>query len=122
MRRKQTIIAAVLVTVLCAASALSQGKGKAAQEKAPAKTTITITNTKFEPKTVTIKAGSEVTWENKEGTHTVTADDDSWASPTLTAGKSHTQKFSKPGKYPYYCAFHGSKGGHNMAGVINVTR
>lgn len=122
MRRKQTIIAAVLVVVLCAVAALSQGKGKAAQEKAPAKTTITLTNTKFEPKTVTVKAGSEVTWENKEGVHTVAADDGSWASPTLNAGKSFSHKFDKPGKHPYYCTFHGGKGGHNMAGVINVVR
>jgi plastocyanin len=33
----------------------------------------------------------------------------------------YSYKFDKPGKYPYYCTFHGGKGGHNMAGVVNVT-
>jgi plastocyanin len=111
MRIKQTIIVAALAALLCAAAALSQDKGK-----------VIITNNKFEPKTTTIKAGSEVIWENKEGTHTVTADDGSWESSTLTAGQTYSHKFDKPGKYPYYCAFHGGKGGHNMAGVVNVTR
>ncbi len=111
MRMKQTIIVAALAALLCAAAAFSQDKGK-----------VTITNNKFEPKTVTIKAGSEVIWENKEGTHTVTADDGSWGSSTLTAGQTYSHKFDKPGKYPYYCTFHGGKGGHNMAGVVNVTR
>ena len=122
MRIKQTIFVAFLATLLCATVALSQKKKMASQEKAPGGAKVTITNNKFEPKTVTIKAGSEVTWENKEGTHTVGADDDSWTSSALTAGKSYSQKFDKPGKYPYYCAFHGSKGGHDMSGVVNVTR
>ncbi|HEY7184418.1 MAG TPA: plastocyanin/azurin family copper-binding protein [Blastocatellia bacterium] len=110
MRIKRTVILAVLAALLCAAAALSQGNGK-----------VIATNNKFEPKTITIKAGSEVTWENKEGTHTVTADDDSWASSTLTVGQTYSHKFDKPGAYKYYCVFHGGKGGQGMAGVINVT-
>jgi plastocyanin len=117
MRIKRTIIVAAVAALLCAA-ALSKDKGKASQEKAK----VAITNNKFEPKTITVKAGSEVTWENKEGSHTVTADDGSWTSSTLTAGQTYSHKFDKPGKYPYYCTFHGGKGGHNMAGVVNVTR
>ena len=120
MRIKQTIVVAVLAALLCGAVALSQEKSVASQEKGAAK--VTVTNNKFEPKTVTVKAGSEVIWENKEGTHTVTADDGSWASAGLTAGKTFSHKFDKPGKYPYYCSFHGGKGGHDMAGVVNVTR
>jgi len=110
MRIRRTVILAVLAALLCAAAALSQGKEK-----------VIVTNNKFEPKTITIKAGSEMTWENKEGTHSVTADDDSWASPALTAGQTYSHKFDKPGAYKYYCGFHGAKDGHNMAGVINVT-
>jgi len=118
MRIKRTIIVEVVAVLLCVAVALSQDKGKTSQEKGK----VTITNNKFEPKTITVKAGSEVAWENKEGSHTVTADDGSWTSSTLTAGQTYSHKFDKPGKYPYYCTFHGAKGGHNMAGVVNVTR
>ena len=114
---KRTIIVVAVAALVCA-TALSKDKGKASQEKAK----VAITNNKFEPKTITVKAGSEVTWENKEGSHTVTADDGSWTSSTLTAGQTYSHKFDKPGKYHYYCAFHGAKGGHNMAGVVNVTR
>ena len=59
---------------------------------------------------------------DKEGTHTVTADDDSCTSAALTAGKTYSQKFDKSGTYPFYCSFHGGKGGHDMSGVVNVTR
>jgi plastocyanin len=118
MRIKRTIIVVAVAALLCAAAVLSKDKGKASQEKGK----VTITNNKFEPKMITVKVGSEVVWENKEGSHTVTADDGSWTSSTLTAGQTYSHKFDKPGKYPYYCTFHGAKGGRNMAGAVNVTR
>jgi plastocyanin len=121
MQGKQTILMSVLAMVLCFATAISQNKANASQEKASEGAKVTITNNKFEPKTITVKAGSEVTWENQEGSHTVSADDGSWNSGALTAGKTYSYKFDKPGKYPYYCGFHGSKGGHEMAGVVIVT-
>ena len=84
--------------------------------------TVTISNFQFTPKVVRIKAGSEVTWQVKEGSHTVSADDGAFTSPTLSAGKKFSYTFSKPGTYRYYCSFHGSKGGHDMAGTVIVTR
>ena len=122
MQRKQTIIIAVLATVLCFATAISKNMANASQEKASGGAKVTIFNNRFEPKTITVKAGSEVTWENKEGAHTVTADDGSWNSAALTAGKTYSYKFDKPGNYPYYCGFHGGRGGHEMSGVVIVTK
>jgi plastocyanin len=121
MQGKQMIITAVLATALCFATTLSQDKASASQEKASGEAKVIITNNKFEPKTITVKAGTEVTWENKEGAHTVSADDGSWKSAALTAGKTFSYKFDKPGKYPYYCGFHGGMGGREMSGVVNVT-
>ena len=91
-------------------------------EPAVAAATVSISNFQFAPKVVRIKAGSEVTWEVKEGTHTVTADNGDFESPTLSAGKKYSHTFSTPGTYRYYCSFHGSKGGHDMAGSVIVSR
>jgi plastocyanin len=84
--------------------------------------TVTITNFQFSPKILTIKAGSEVTWEVKEGTHNITAEKGAFESQTVSAGQKFSYTFVKPGRYPYYCSFHGSKGGHEMAGTVIVTR
>ena|SRR5215471_8588734 len=92
------------------------------EAKDTADTKVTISNFQFAPKVVRVKAGSAVTWEVKEGTHTVNADDDSFASSNLSAGQSFSHTFTKPGTYRYYCSFHGSKGGHEMAGTIIVSR
>lgn len=90
-------------------------------DSAPAQdNTVTITNFKFEPKTLTVPAGATVTWDNKEGAHTVTADKGEFKSPNLRAGEKFSFTFTKPGAYAYHCAFHGSSGGGNMAGSIIV--
>src|SRR5262249_61923148 len=114
MRIKKTIIVAVFAAVLCAAAALSQDKGKAFQEQASGGAKVILSNNKFEPKTATVKAGSEVVWEHKEGAHTVTADDGSWTSAALTAGQSFCHKIDKTGTQSSYFAFAGSKKGTNM--------
>ena len=83
---------------------------------------VTITNFKFEPKTLTVNEGDTVMWNNKEGLHTVKSDTDAFVSKNLKAGESFNYQFTKVGKYPYHCAFHGSKGGGDMAGTIIVKK
>jgi plastocyanin len=84
--------------------------------------TVTLTNFQFAPKSVRIRAGEAVTWTSKEGSHTVTADDNSFDSGTISAGKSFSHTFNKAGTYKYYCSLHGSTGGHDMAGTVVVTK
>ncbi|HUK91010.1 MAG TPA: DUF420 domain-containing protein [Blastocatellia bacterium] len=88
---------------------------------APAATTITISNFKFDPAELTVPAGTTVEWVDNGGRHSVVADDGSFKSDTLTAGIRFMHKFDKPGRYQYYCDFHGSKGGKDMAGLVVVT-
>jgi len=85
-----------------------------------AKVTINVKNFTFDPAQVTVKPGTTVEWTDSGGKHTIVADDGSFKSPTLTAGEKFEFKFDKPGTYRYYCSFHGSKGGHDMAGTVTV--
>src|SRR5262249_23583888 len=84
------------------------------------KATVTISNFKFEPRELTITAGTVVEWIDDTGRHTVDADDGSFHSETLTAGGRFERKFDSPGEYPYYCNFHGDKHGKDMSGKIVV--
>jgi plastocyanin len=88
---------------------------------APEKISVKISNFQFEPKELTIKAGTIVEWTDERGRHTVEADDGSFVSDTLTADGKFEHKFDTPGVFPYYCSFHGDKHGKDMAGVITVT-
>lgn len=86
------------------------------------KATVKVSSFQFEPKVLTISAGTTVQWVNEGGRHTVEADNGSFKSDTLTDGKTFEHTFDKPGTYPYHCSFHGESGGKDMAGKIVVTR
>ncbi len=83
--------------------------------------TVTIANFSFGPGTLTVKAGTTVTWRNTEDApHTVTADDGSFGSNTLGQGDSFSFTFDTPGTYDYHCQFHGGAGHTGMSGTIVV--
>jgi plastocyanin/uncharacterized membrane protein YozB (DUF420 family) len=105
------------------AANVSAPKQAAAVESAgaPQKVSVKISNFQFEPKELTIKAGTIVEWTDERGRHTVEADDGSFQSDTLTAAGQFEHRFDTPGVYPYFCSFHGDKHGKDMAGVITVT-
>jgi plastocyanin len=92
----------------------------AAQPAAPAKVSVTVKNFGFEPKEVTVAPGTTVEWTNQGGRHNVEADNGSFKSDTLVAGQKYEHKFDTAGSFPYFCSFHGGKGGHDMAGTVNV--
>jgi plastocyanin len=91
-----------------------------APAKAPDRVTVTIQNFSFMPKDVVIPEGATVEWTDVGGRHSVQADDGSFQSDTLIADGKFEHKFDKPGTYAYFCSFHGSMGGKDMAGTVTV--
>lgn len=144
MRRKLFAVVALFVVLACclAVPAFTQGGGtkpKRGSSQKPPKAepkppppprgaglgerrtaAVTIRNFEFRPKALTVKPGTIVTWTNDAGSHSVTADDDSFSSPTLAAGQTFSHRFTRKGTYRYYCSFHGGAGGHDMAGTVVV--
>jgi plastocyanin len=83
---------------------------------------VTIQGFSFDPGDVTIPIGTTVSWTNMaSGNHTVTADDGSFASDTLSNGGVFEFTFNNPGTFAYYCEFHGGPGSEGMSAVITVT-
>jgi predicted lipoprotein with Yx(FWY)xxD motif/plastocyanin len=77
-------------------------------------------NFAFDPKGLTITAGTTVVWHNSDTiAHTVTSDTGLFDSP-LPPGADFQFTFSQAGTYPYYCRPHGGPGGVGMSGVITV--
>lgn len=89
---------------------------------AAANASVTIEDFEFTPANLTVSAGTTVTWTHLgDVRHTVTADDGSFDSPTLSGGDTFEFTFTTPGTYAYYCRFHGGAGGSGMSGVIVVS-
>lgn len=75
----------------------------------------------FQPQHLVVAPGSTVVWINQSTQqHTVTADDGSFASGTLSPNATYSHVFNTPGTYPYYSQNGGAQGGIGMFGVIVV--
>lgn len=83
----------------------------------PAETSVTIAGMQFQPATIRVKAGEEVTWKNNASMpHTVTGrEDGKLSSSRLSQGSLFSHTFEQPGTYTYYCALHPS-----MTGTVIV--
>jgi plastocyanin len=70
----------------------------------------------FAPMTISIKAGSTVTWKNTDDEpHTVVSDTGLFRSGALDTNESFSFRFDKPGTYHYACSIH-----PRMVGTIVV--
>ncbi len=79
---------------------------------------VSIDNFAFAPATLTVRAGSTVTWTNHdEEPHTVAATDGSFHSPGMGTGATYSRTFSTAGKFDYVCSIHPS-----MHGTVVVTQ
>jgi plastocyanin len=116
-------IAVMLAITACGSSASSAPAPSAAPPAATsaaapagAGSAVSIVNFSFQPATLTVAAGTTVTWTNNDSAgHTVTADDGSFKSDKLGSGTTFSQTFAKAGTYAYHCAIHSS-----MKGTITV--
>jgi plastocyanin len=68
---------------------------------------VAIDDFAFDPETVTVDAGTKLTWTNDdEAPHTATADDGSFDTGTLKLDDTGAVALDQPGTYTYYCRFH----------------
>jgi plastocyanin len=78
---------------------------------------ITIDGFAFAPATLTVSAGTSVTWVNRdEEPHTVVAGDGSFHSPGMGTGATFSHTFSTAGTFDYVCSIHPM-----MRGTVVVT-
>ncbi len=77
-----------------------------AQQK-PETTEVKIDNFSFGPATLTVPAGTTITWTNRDDIpHTVVSTDGVFKSKVLDTDEKFTFTFSKAGAYPYFCSIH----------------
>jgi amicyanin len=103
-------IRATLATVLVLA-------GLSAPPALAADAQVKIANFTFDPPTLTVKAGTTVTWINADDIpHLVAEKDGKFRSSALDTNDRFSQTFSTAGTVEYFCAIH-----PHMTGKIVVT-
>lgn len=97
------------VVALSAVCVTAFGGGDGGQEvviSGEGQVKVDIRDFTFQPEDLTIEAGTEIVWENRDrAPHTATAEGD-FDSGTLRRGDSYSVTFDKPGTYRYICAIH----------------
>jgi plastocyanin len=88
----------------------SAGSGGAATAPTSGKTVkVAIKNFAYSPASLSVKAGTKVTWTNDDSTaHTSTASGSAltFDTGTIKPGASGSVTLTKPGTYSYICTFH----------------
>ena len=80
---------------------------------------VTIDNFAFNPKIVSLAAGSKLTWRNRDDVpHKIQSADNRFAgSPLLDTKAAYSVGFPESGEFPYFCSLHPV-----MQGKVLVTR
>lgn len=69
--------------------------------------TVEMRSFEFFPRELTVKAGTHVTWLNKDAPpHDAAAGNKAWKTEFLQNGDSATLSFDTPGTYAYHCSVH----------------
>ena len=77
---------------------------------------VVLKNFMFSPMSLTIQAGSTVTWKNLDGEpHTIVNDSGLFRSSALDQNDTYKYTFDKPGVYKIFCGIH-----PNMKETITV--
>ena len=83
----------------------------------PGSTTVTVIDRSYRPASISVAAGSTVTWSNVDDRpHTTTARDGSFDSGIYDTGGGYSKTFDTPGTFNYFCTLH-----PDMTGTVAVT-
>jgi plastocyanin len=103
--------AAISLTALC-----GMGICTPSTAETPDSNRIVVKEFMFTPNSLSIKAGSTVTWANMDDEpHTVVSDTGLFRSGAMDTNESFSFKFDKPGTYHFTCSIH-----PRMVGTIVV--
>jgi plastocyanin len=78
-------------------------------------TMVMIDNFTFEPKALTVKVGTTVTWKNRDDIPHLVVSAGKFRSKTLDTDDAFSFTFTATGDYTYFCSLH-----PHMTGTIKV--
>jgi plastocyanin len=107
-----TVLALLFVVLMISfscskSSSMYGGGGGGGGNGGPGANEVWIQGMAFVPSTITVSAGTTITWTNKDGmTHTVTSDAALFDSGNIGSGGTYSHNFATAGTYKYHCSIH----------------
>ena len=120
MRRRLAVAALPAALIVLCAPVSAHAKDPVSED---ATVDVRIGDNFYKPKRVTVPAGTTVVWRNRGGNqHNVLPDRGSrFGSGELARDATYSYRFDKPGRYGYYCSFHGAPG-NGQFGTVKVVK
>jgi plastocyanin len=105
------VLALPLLTIAASAGVLHTSTAKTtqvSQSNVSQTASVSMVDFAFDPKVITITAGTSIRWTNNgTSVHTTTSDTPGlWDSGDIAPGGSYTVTFNTPGVFPYQCIHH----------------
>jgi amicyanin len=83
------------------------GTVTASAQATPATMEVKIDNFTFGPAELTVRAGTTITWTNRDDIpHTVVSTDKAFKSKVLDTDEQYSSTFHTPGTFSYFCSIH----------------
>ncbi len=103
---KVALCTGILLAALISFAALTGQRAQAADQP-PSNAEVKIDNFTFQAPSVTIPAGTQVTWVNRDDMpHAIASDDKLFKSKALDTDEKFSFTFTTPGMYHYFCSIH----------------
>jgi plastocyanin len=108
LRQKTYLLGTVgMAALLAAALPRLTAAGETAVKAAASTATVQIDNFVFTPATLTVAAGTTVTWKNEDDSpHRIGDKDGTFKSAALDTDDTFSHTFATPGVFPYICTIH----------------
>jgi plastocyanin len=106
--RRTGLAVAIWAIVISAIAGCGSGGGDTATRTSSSPQAVDISDYTYKPATLTVPAGTKLTFVNHDSTaHTATSKQPgAFDTGPIQPGKSATVTLTKPGTFTYYCAFH----------------
>jgi len=107
MRKNRFIPGVVLAALLLIAASGLRMASAADSSATSSALQVQIDNFSFTPQEIRVKAGTTITWTNRDDIpHTVVSTDRAFKSKALDTDDKFTTTLAKPGTYTYFCSIH----------------
>src|SRR5438270_2886318 len=106
-RTATTSLLALTLAAISSAWGVKRTWAESPKPADPSPAEVRIDNFTFQSQTLTVAAGTEVTWVNRDDIpHTVVSESQVFKSKALDTDEKFSYKFTQPGTYKYFCSIH----------------
>lgn len=107
MKKVNYLRSSLMLIILLSIYGMTSSCTKTPAPGTPGPNEVFIQGSAFSPSTITVSAGTTITWTNNDAmAHTVTSNSGIFDSGSIGSGSTWSRVFNQVGIFPYHCSIH----------------